>query len=151
MSTFVKSMLFVVLFAIVLSVAAPAAQVVAESEEAGAVVLSEYKDGNVVALNTGRIASFTFVATAPTGYLNVNSVRAYTTASYIKVNGIDVDPMVCAQGTSACVGSVIVKAGDVVTVVDTNNAGYHYSATLEYEELNPIVYSYHVYAPMISK
>ena len=148
MSTFVKSMFVVVLFAIVLSVASP---VLAETEAAGEVTLSAYQQGNVVALNTGRVASFTFVATAPAGYLNINAVRAYQTASYITVNGVGVLPMTCPASTSNCTGSVHVAAGDVVTVVDTNNAGYHYSATLEYEELNPIVYSYHVYAPMISK
>jgi hypothetical protein len=136
------SKLFQAVFAIaiVLSVLFAASPALAAVES---VTLTHYTNGSIGALNTGRIAEFTLSADAPSGFLNMAAIRAYSNCSYVEVNGVAVRSMYREVG-SGCTGSVFVKAGDTVRVFDTNGVTYSYKASAVYEKLN----GYSVFMPL---
>jgi hypothetical protein len=117
-------------------------------ETVGTVTLAGWGAGNTNTLSSGRVGTFNIIVPAQAGWLSMRAAHAYSTEPYVTINGNPVRPMThgLSNSNDGC-GSVLVHAGDVVLVHDTNTVIYGFGASRQYATLN----TYDVHLPMVMR
>jgi hypothetical protein len=141
---FVVVIVLSVLFAVVSPVLAQGNAV----ETVGTVTLAGWGAGNTNTLSSGRVGTFNIIVPAQAGWLNMRAAHAYSSEPYVTINGNPVRPMThgLSNSNDGC-GSVLVHAGDVVLVHDTNTVIFSFSPSKQYTSLN----TYDVHLPMVMR